>query len=316
VSKAAGAQADGEPCPHQLFVGPSGMGKTTLATALAKECKTTLHEVFGKAEPRTLCEVAVQIKAGDLVLFDEAHAQSAEVQLMIIEMIDHRRIPDHLKAGPLSDAAERDKDTGKLIVQPCCVVLATNQPTGIDDALKKRVEPPVYLDDYGERELVEIAESEASGRGMHLTGQALRLVARSAQGRPRRVRDLLRGLRRHCYEAVRNKQKLGNTEVCRYLASAGMDRQGLDAAQQKYLRKLYRRGRASLNTMAGLLGFDSVHVRDEVEPGLLKLDFLNILNHGRILTDAGKAWARNDRARRQERKQRRQEKKGVDRDDD
>jgi hypothetical protein len=68
--------------------------------------------------------------------------------------------------------------------------------------------------------------------------------------------------------------------------------------------------------MAGLLGFDCVHVRDEVEPGLLRLDYLNILNHGRTLTDAGKEWGQHDRARRQERKQRRQERKGVDRDDD
>jgi Holliday junction resolvasome RuvABC ATP-dependent DNA helicase subunit len=291
------------------------MGKTTLAEALAQECRAKRHTLFGKVEPRTLCEVAVQLRAGDILLFDEAHAQSAEVQLMVIEMIDHGRLPDHLRDGPLSDAAERDQDTGKLVIRPCCVVLATNQPTGIDDALKKRVEPPVYLDDYGERELVEIAEAEASGRGVHLTGQALRLVARAAQGRPRRVRDILRGLRRHCYEAVRKKQKLGNTDVCRYLASAGMDRQGLDAAQQKYLRKLYRRERASLNTMAGLLGFDSVHVRDEVEPGLLRLDYLNILNHGRMLTDAGKEWGQHDRARRQELKQRRQKKEGVDRED-
>jgi Holliday junction DNA helicase RuvB len=167
------------------------------------------------------------------------------------------------------------------------------------------------LDDYKDRELVEIAGSVATELEMLVSPQALSLIARAAQGRPRRANHILRGLRRRFYAAIAEKSQLSNADVRKYLAEAGMDAQGLDDPQQKYLRWLRKLDRASLNTLASLLGSDAEQVRDEVEVGLIKLGFVRIAQDGRTLTDAGNAWVEADLARREALRLKRRDKEEV-----
>jgi Holliday junction DNA helicase RuvB len=303
----AGAQEAGRPCPHRLIIGPSGMGKTVLCEALALAYGTRCLTLHGKVSPRELCEAAVQLKFGDFLHLDEPHSLPKEVQEMVFLLADRCRLPDHLGAGPASDGAQRDD--GRLVIAPCTILLSTNQPTGVLPPLRERMGRPVLLDDYSLRELSEVGAAAATDLKMLVSPQALGALARASQGRPRRMKILLGELHLRYYADVARGRKLSKADVRRHLAEAGMDAQGLDDAQQKYLRKLYKLRRASLNTMAGHLGVDAAHVYEEVEAGLLKLDYIAILNHGRILTKGGKEWVGKDRARRKARKQRRQKRK-------
>src|SRR5262249_47997648 len=126
--------------------------------------------------------------------------------------------------------------------------------------------------------------------GLLLSAQAMRIVAKASQGQPRRAEQILQGLRRHF--ATQSTRQLSVEEVRAYLLEAGMDEVGLDKLQVEWLRRLNRLGRAALETLANLLGVDTNFARSQVEPGVVKLDYVRIDRTGRCLTMAGKRWVR------------------------
>src|SRR5207248_2940596 len=75
-----GARTLGQVCPHIMIVGPSGMGKTKLAKALAQESGTGLSIVHGKIGLNPLCNVLELMQKGDFLFMDESHTLSRESQ--------------------------------------------------------------------------------------------------------------------------------------------------------------------------------------------------------------------------------------------
>jgi Holliday junction resolvasome RuvABC ATP-dependent DNA helicase subunit len=280
-----GAQALSHPCPHLLLVGPSGMGKTKLAHSLATEYGTECRVLLGKATPTQLSKALESLKKGDFLFLDEAHNLAREAQETLFEVIDKGRLT---KPSDQHGAATNSDQKDKHELPPITVILATDQPGLLINALQKRMEHRIALNDYPVRELIQIASNAASRIGLVLSAQAARIVAQASQGQPRRAEHILLALRRHF--AAQPSGVLGVDEVRAYLAEADMDQAGLDKLQVAWLRQLGRLGRASLETLANLLGIDSDFARTQVEPGLLKLGYVRIGGTGRCLTPAGKAW--------------------------
>jgi AAA+ superfamily predicted ATPase len=68
-------QSRGECLPHQLFAGPPGLGKTTLATILAKEMGAEIKVTSGPSleKPGDLAGTLVSLEANDILFIDEIH---------------------------------------------------------------------------------------------------------------------------------------------------------------------------------------------------------------------------------------------------
>jgi Holliday junction DNA helicase RuvB len=263
------------------------MGKTTLARAVAKEMGVACKVVHGRAKPEDLCDALVRLQKGDLLFLDEAHSLPRESQECLFEVIDNGTMVDLWRDTDPNVQVQRDKD-GRLIIAPITVVLATDQPGKLLDALSKRMEHRVFLHDYSVHELKEIIAAVSSERGLLLSTQAMGVLARASQAQPRRAVNYLMGMRRE-YAAQLQRQFTAD-DVRKYLQSAGTDELGISPEQQTYMTKLQKLGKASLATLAGLLGSDAGYVQSEIEPGLVKLDFVHKSTSGRVLTQGGRQW--------------------------
>src|SRR5262249_29437483 len=186
----AGARARGEPFPHALFMGPSGAGKTLLARALATEFDTTVINAMGYDTREKLAQKLSELRACDFLFIDESHRLGPYEQELICEAITEQSIPNLHRTGGQNTPEEK-----RGIVQPWRLILATDQPSRLLDALLKRVVIRETLGEYPLRELREIVATLATRTRLLLSPQAATKIATASGGLPRRAEHLLGELR-------------------------------------------------------------------------------------------------------------------------
>jgi Holliday junction DNA helicase RuvB len=223
-----------------------------------------------------------RLRDHDILLVDEAHRLGFAEQEMLIEAID-----DHIIPGPAADE--------RKTIPPWTLILATDQPGRLLNALRKRIAHRVSLDYYRDGEVKEIVEVMASRMNILLSPQAAGLVAQVSGGLPRQAKQHLLALRLYYPDAER--RKLAVADVRGYLDAEGFDGDGSGPLECRYLDVLARPGDGSysLESIALALGCDQRYVRQEIESPLVRRGLVQVTPAGRRLTAAG--WERADRRR-------------------
>lgn len=287
-----GAKARGEPLLHLMITGPSGVGKTELTRALAQESESRLVRVMGYAHRDVLLKKLHSLEPGDFLLIDEAHAMKLPEQEMLFEVIDRGKAPRPGTGLPAKKGAAAKATAGKggkgksksRRLPPFTLVLATDRPSHLVNALQKRMTTRLDLTPYPLKEMKEIVEIIAAKEQVLLSPQAARQVARVSHGLPRRAKQLVQKLRLF----ARSDEKVSVGDVHEFLRAHGIDRDGLGPREQRYLRFLKGLGKASLDTLAQYLGTDRDDVLLQVEPPLVRKKLVVITASGRRLTEKGK----------------------------
>lgn len=198
--------------PHSfLFTGPSGCGKTTLARILASQLSCSMNNVIetdaatntGIDSMRALTEVLKYQGFGDtpnrMIILDECHALSKAAWQSLLKAVEEP--PPHVFFAFCTTDAAKVPDT----IKTRCLVY--NLRTVRHDVIVKLLE--------------RVCEEE----DIRLFGDVIDLVARAADGSPRRALTML-SMVRECESkreaAVILEQPLENAEVidlCRLLVA-------------------------------------------------------------------------------------------------
>jgi Holliday junction DNA helicase RuvB len=282
-----GAQARHEPFPHALFLGPSGVGKTLLSLALAAEFGTKLIEARGYEDRAALAQKLAAMAAHDFFFIDECQRLRPLEQEMLCEAIDRDSIPTPERQRPGQGAAEQERTP----LKPWTLVLATDQPGLLLDALSKRIVVEVPLSYYTAAEMKEIIEAMATEAGILISPHAARLIADVAGGLPRRANQLLQNLR--FFHPNAEGRQLGLPDIRSFLDAAGVDAAGLNRSERRYMEVVTELGGASLESIALALGTDVDFLRRRVEPNLVRRRLVKISSVGRQLTPLGQELERD-----------------------
>ena len=282
-----GALEKSKPMLHTLLGGPSGIGKTHLAHAVAAEMETGLVEFYSARSSKRI-ELVERLgalkKPGDVVFIDEIHALPVDCQEILYPAIDELKIP---KID--GDKRKQVSSDAWVAIPPFTLIAATDQHGQLLNALGRRLPLKWTLGWYSDTEMRQIVFNRATELGVLLNEQACTRLAKSAKGAPRRARHLLESL--HLVMPVTDRP-LTKPEIVRFLLeSQGMDDNNLTSIDHAYLDALRKNPVLSLQNIARQLGLDMKAVCRDIEEYLIRRGLIVIGSQGRRLTEDGLALA-------------------------
>lgn len=277
-----GAMARGEPMPHHLFIGASGLGKSLAARELAARAGTTMHKFRCTESAQEFVGRLQQMQPGDIGFLDECHRLPSDIQELLYEVIDQHTVPGKMVSG--ASGTESVKITADTFI------CGTDQPGRLLNALHKRIPVTVRFQPYPLEEMREIVSRIAARRNLLLSSQAARQMALVCHGIPRRAEHRVNDVRYYFQDS--EVRQLGKDDVKQYLESNGIDLDGLGEAERNYLVFLADNGSASLEALASYLGIDPAYVKDQVEQPLRYRGLVIVRSSGRALTEAGQERVR------------------------
>src|SRR6187397_316651 len=279
------ARGRGEAADHVLLYGPPGLGKTTLATIIARELRVNVKYASGPAIERAgdLAAILTSLEEHDVLFIDEIHRLNKAVEEILYPAMEDFALDVMIGKGPSARSL-------RLNLKPFTVVGATTRAGRISGPLRDRFGMTYRLDFYGEDDLTAIVRRSAGILGVEVDEDSSRLIAKRGRGTPRIVNRLLRRVRDHA--EVHGDGTIHVDAVIEAMKVLDIDVLVLDTTDRKLLAAIiqkFQSGPVGVQALAAVLAEEPETIEDVYEPYLLRLGFLDRTPQGRIATDLGRA---------------------------
>ncbi len=222
------AKQRGEPLDHVLFVGPPGLGKTTLAQIMAKELGVNFRSTSGPviAKAGDLAALLTNLDERDVLFIDEIHRLSPAVEEILYPAMEDFQLDLIIGEGPAARSVKIDLARFTLIA-------ATTRLGLLTTPLRDRFGIPIRLQFYTVEELEKIVRRGARIFGIGITDDGALEIARRGRGTPRIAGRLLRRVRD--FALVAKVDAIDRTIADTALGQLGVDAIGLDELDRRYL---------------------------------------------------------------------------------
>ncbi len=278
------ARNRGEALDHVLFVGPPGLGKTTLAQIMAKELGVNFRSTSGPviAKAGDLAALLTNLEERDVLFIDEIHRLNPAVEEILYPAMEDFQLDLIIGEGPAARSVKIDLSKFTLVAATTRLGLLTNP-------LRDRFGIPVRLNFYTVEELELIVRRGSRIMGLPMTEEGAHEIARRSRGTPRIAGRLLRRVRDFAEVARAESvtRKIADEALTRLL----VDNKGLDQLDMRYLQMIahnFNGGPVGIETIAAGLSEPRDAIEDIIEPYMIQQGFIQRTPRGRILT--ANAW--------------------------
>jgi len=279
-----------ETVDHILLYGPAGLGKTTLASLIAREMNTNLRITSGPAIEKAgdLASILSNLENNDVLFIDEAHRINRSIEEVLYPAMESRKLHLIIGKGPAARNFELD-------LPPFTLVAATTRVALLSNPLRSRFGVVFRLEFYEEEHIKQILARSAKLLRVKIDNEALVILARASRATPRIANRLLK--RARDLAEMRNQSTINATVANETLKMLDIDAHGIEPQEKKLLETLIKKfngGPAGLKALAASSNEEIDTIEEVYEPYLIRLGLLERTAQGRRATLLAYQYVNNE----------------------
>lgn len=268
-----GCSISGGVMPHVLIDGPPGLGKTTIANAIASELNVNLHTA-NAANLRSVKNVLPYLMGmapRSVFFIDEIHRLPKLVEEFLYPVMEDFELNIIL-----------DKEPESISLPNFTMIGATTSGGSLSQPFYDRFTIKEHLSFYSESELAKLAGSNAEKLGLNIAESDLLEIAKRSKGTPRILNARLQWYK--SYTAFHKDRSVSIDEV---FEKQGIDKNGFDVYDRLYIDTLLKNKSTpvGLKTISSMTGIAQETIENSIEPFLVRMGYVIRTSQGRIIGD-------------------------------
>jgi Holliday junction DNA helicase RuvB len=277
----AAAKQRKEPIDHVLLSGPPGLGKTTLASILAKAMGANMKSTSGPTIEKAgdLAGLLTNLEEGDVLFIDEIHRLQKTIEEYLYPAMEDFKLDIIIDQGPNARSV-------RLNLPRFTLIGATTRSGLLTAPLLTRFPIRERLDYYQVEQLQQIVTRSARLLAVEIDEKGAREIARRSRGTPRISNNLLRRVRD--YAQVKHEGKISAEIADKALAMLEIDENGLDEMDKRILETIivkFGGGPVGISSLAVAVGEEPDTLEEVYEPYLIMEGYLKRTAQGRVATE-------------------------------
>ena len=272
---------------HILFYGPSGVGKTTLATIIANELNKEIKILNAPVieTVQDLVEVLASVKEGDIVFIDEIHRLDKKIEEVLYSVLE-----DFVLNIPY-----KNKEKCKIlkISLPFFTMIGATTIDGLISApLRERFGIKFHFEAYTKSEISQLVNYNLNKLNYSFIDEKLALeFADRTKLNPRIANNLIKRL--NDYLIFKNIDCIDEITLNDFFEFLKIDIFGITETDKKIIKTMYENFQdqpVSLESISTLINENPINLKEIYEPYLVTIGFINRTRRGRVLTKLGKTF--------------------------